>query len=144
MNLQDCIKFANENPVCFLATCENSQPRVRGVLQWFANESGFYFAILSTKNMSDQLHKNPNVEVCFYNHPAELGNAVSMRVTGKMEFLDDPGLKQKAYESRKFLDDIAGQSIEPYLEIIRLGSGDIHFWTMADVMKEKQLEHLKF
>jgi len=144
MELNDCIKFANENPVCFLATCENNQPRVRGVMIWFADNSGFYFAILSTKNMSTQLHKNPNVEICFYNNPAELGNAKSMRLTGKIEFLDDLVLKKKAYEARKFLDDIAGQSIEPYLEIIRLGSGDAHFWTMADVMKERTLEHLKF
>ena len=144
MELNDCIRFANENPVCFLATCENNQPRVRGLIMWFADNSGFYFAILSTKNMSAQLHKNPNVEICFYNHPAELGHAKSMRVTGKIEFLDDPGLKEKAYENRKFLDNIAGQSIEPYLEIVRLSSGDAHFWTMADVMKEKQLEHLKF
>ena len=144
MDLKDCITFANENPVCFLGTCENGQPHVRGLIMWFADDNGFYFAILSMKNMSAQLHKNPGVEICFYNHPSELNHAKSMRVTGKIEFINDPELKKKAYENRKFLDNIAGQSIEPYLEIIRLGSGDAHFWTMADVMKEKQLEHLKF
>jgi hypothetical protein len=35
------------------------------------------------------------------------------------------------------------KSVEPYLEIVRLKSGDVHFWTMADVMREKELEHLK-
>ena len=111
---------------------------------WFADEKGFYFAILSTKNMSKQLHQNPKVEICFYNNPAELADAKSMRLTGNIEFIDDPDIKKKAYEERKFLDDIVGKSIEPYLEIIRLHAGDAHFWTMADVMKEKELEHLKF
>ena len=144
MNLQECIKFANENPVCFLATADGDQPRVRGILTWFADDNGFYFAILSTKDMSKQLHQNPKVEICFYNNPQELTDAKSMRLTGNIEFIDDPDIKKKAYEERKFLDDIVGKSIEPYLEIIRLRAGDAHFWTMADVMREKELEHLKF
>jgi pyridoxamine 5'-phosphate oxidase len=144
MKINECIKFASENPVCFLATCESNQPRVRGLLMWFADQSGFYFAILSTKNMSRQLHQNPKVEICFYNNAADLANAKSMRITGEIEFLDDPDLKLKAYEERKFLDQIVGKSVEPYLEIVRLKSGDVHFWTMADVMKEQLLEHLKF
>ena len=144
MNLQECIKFANENPVCFLATTDGDQPRVRGILLWFADDNGFYFAILSTKDMSKQLHQHPKVEICFYNNPQELADAKSMRLTGNIEFIDDPTIKKKAYEERKFLDDIVGKSIEPYLEIIRLRAGDAHFWTMADVMKEKELEHLKF
>ncbi len=144
MNLQECIKFANENPVCFLATTDGDQPRVRGLLMWFADEKGFYFAILSTKNMSKQLHKNPKVEICFYNNPPELANAKSMRLTGNIEFIDDLAIKKKAYEDRKYLDDIVGKSIESYLEIIRLRAGDAHFWTMADVMREHELEHLKF
>jgi uncharacterized pyridoxamine 5'-phosphate oxidase family protein len=40
---QDCIKFANENPVCYIATMDGDQPRVRGFLMWFADEKGFYF-----------------------------------------------------------------------------------------------------
>jgi pyridoxamine 5'-phosphate oxidase len=94
--------------------------------------------------MSKQLHQNPKVEVCFYNNPAELGNAKSIRLTRNIEFIDDPKMKKKAYEDRKFLDDIVGKSIEFYLEIFRITSGDVHFWTMADVKKEKELEHLKF
>ena len=51
MDLQECTKFATENPVCYLATADGDQPRVRVVLMWFADERGFYFAILSPKNV---------------------------------------------------------------------------------------------
>jgi len=55
MDLQECIKFASENPVCFLATSEGDQPRVRALLMWFANENGFYFATMSPKQVFKQL-----------------------------------------------------------------------------------------
>ena len=39
MDLQSCTQFANENPVCTLATARGDQPRVRGVLLWFTATS---------------------------------------------------------------------------------------------------------
>jgi nitroimidazol reductase NimA-like FMN-containing flavoprotein (pyridoxamine 5'-phosphate oxidase superfamily) len=43
MDYKDCIKFANENPVCYVATADGDQPRVWGLLMWFADETGFFF-----------------------------------------------------------------------------------------------------
>lgn len=144
MNLNDFTQFATQNPVCFMATQDRDQPRVRTLIMFFADETGFYFITLSPKDMSKQLHKNPKVEVCFYNNSKELAQAKMMRLTGKVKFLDDKKLKKRAHEERIFLDDMAGESLEPYIEIIRINSGDLHFWTMADVMKEHQIEHIKF
>jgi pyridoxamine 5'-phosphate oxidase len=140
MNLQDCIQFATENPVCFVATTDGDQPRVRGFLLWFANEDGFYFATLSPKEVYKKLKNNPKVEVCFYNNPAELQDAKQMRVTGKVEFLDDEELKKKIAEERQ----MAGQPIEHLCEVFRIHTGEAHFWTMADVLKEPELERIKF
>lgn len=50
MDIKDCIKFANETPVCYLATVEGDQPRVRALGFWFADESGFYFQIGAMKD----------------------------------------------------------------------------------------------
>jgi uncharacterized pyridoxamine 5'-phosphate oxidase family protein len=144
MDLHDCITFASENPVCSLATTEMDQPRVRTVMMMFANENGFYFETLSPKEMSKQLHKNPKVEICFYNNPAELQNAKMMRITGEIEFVADEEIKKKVYEQIKFLDDLAGKSIEPFLEIYRIKSGEAHFWTMMDILKEPELERITF
>jgi len=38
-----CIRFANENPVTYLATVDGDQPRVRAFAMWFADASGFYY-----------------------------------------------------------------------------------------------------
>jgi pyridoxamine 5'-phosphate oxidase len=144
MNFQDCITFANEHPVCYLATVDGQQTRVRTVLLMFANENGFYFETFSGKDMCEQMKQNPKVEICFYNNPAELPQAKQMRVTGEVEFVEDAEIKQQIYEKVKFLDDLAGRSVEPLLEIFRIKSGDAHFWTLMDVLKEPQLEHIKF
>jgi len=144
MDLQDCITFATENPVCYLATTDGDQPRVRAVLLLFANENGLYFETLSPKEVSKQLHKNPRVEICFYNNPADLQNGKMMRVTGEVEFLDDEELKKEVYEKIRFIEDLAGKPIEHLLEVFRIKTGEAHFWTMADVLKEPELERIKF
>jgi hypothetical protein len=68
MNIHDCIKFANEIPVCYLATTDGDQPRVRALGFWFADETGFYFQTSTAKELPDQIKKNPKTEACFYKH----------------------------------------------------------------------------
>jgi uncharacterized pyridoxamine 5'-phosphate oxidase family protein len=144
MNFQDCIKFANENPVCYVATTDGDQPRVRAFGMWFADESGFYFGTLSPKEVSKQLKNNPKVELCFYNSPEELQNARMMRVTGKIEFLDDEELKKRIAEERSFIEDIVGKPIMHFVEVFRISTGEAHFWTLQDNLKESELERIKF
>jgi len=144
MELQECIKFANAYPVCFIATMDGDQPHVRTVMHVSADESGFYYALLSMKHVSRQLKANPKMEVCYYNNPPGLEGARQMRVTGVAELLNDPALIKKVAHDRAFLEPILGQPLEPVSEIWRISHGDVHFWTMADAGKELQLEHLKF
>ncbi len=144
MELKECIDFANAHPVCFIATEDGDQPRVRSVRMISADQSGFYFFMLSPKQVTHQLHANPNIEVCYYNNPADLGQAKQMRVTGVAELCQDPDLIDKAARDRAFLEQIAGQPIRPIMEIWRVSHGEAHFWTMMDVLKESQLERTKF
>lgn len=144
MNFKDCIKFATENPVCFVATLDRDQPRVRAFLMWFADENGFYFTTLSPKPVSEQLKQNPKVEVCFYNNATDLQAARQMRVTGEVELLTDEVLTKKAAEERTVLEQITRQAIEPLMEVFRIHSGQAHFWTMAEILKERDLETIGF
>ena len=144
MDINECISFAKENPLCFLATSDGNQPHVRAVLMYFADKTGFYFGTLKPKNMTKQLHKNPKVEICFYNNPKDIAQAKQLRIMGEVEFVNDPELIHKMHEERLFLDDIAGQNLEPHSEIFKVTAGDAHFWTMSDVMNETHLEHLVF
>ena len=144
MDLQNCISFANNNPVCYVATMDGDQPRVRALLMWFADENGFTFGGLSPKAFSKQLKRNPKVEICFYNNPPELQGAKQMRVTGEVEFLDDEALINRIARERAFLEQLAGQSLEGLWEVFRVHTGEAHFWTMQDVLKEPELERIKF
>ena len=144
MNINDYISFATANPVCYLATCEGDQPRVRTVLMYFADKTGFYFGTLSPKDMSKQLHHNPKVEICFYNNPKDLAHAKQMRLTGIVEFVDNPKMLHRMHEERIYLDDIAGRNLEPISEIFKVTAGDVHFWSLSDVMNEENVEHVTF
>ena len=144
MDFQECITFANENPVCYIATTEGDQPRVRGFLMCFADERGFYFATLSPKEVTKQLKANPKVEICFYNNPEQLQDAKQMRVTGEIEWVEDSELFERVCEERAFIEQITGRPVRSVVELFRVHSGKAHFWTMMDILKEQQLERIRF
>ncbi len=144
MDLKDCIAFANEHPICFMATEEGEQPRVRALLQWFADERGFYFMTMAPKHFSDQLHRNARVEVCFYNGATELDEARMMRVTGQVEFVDDAEMVKKVADERRALEGIIGRPLDPIAEVFRIHSGEAVFWTVMDILREPELERVRF
>jgi uncharacterized pyridoxamine 5'-phosphate oxidase family protein len=144
MDLQDCIAFASENPVCFVATSDGDQPRVRALGLWFANEAGFYFTILSPKRMCRQLKANPKVEVCFCDNAADLLETRQMRVTGELEPVDDEGLQRRAAEEGAFLDEATGKALGSLWQVFRIHSGEACMWTMADHLQEAELERIHF
>ena len=139
MKLQECIDFATEHPACSLATVDGDQPRVRTFLLWRATENGFYFETFNGKDVHEQLKANPKVEICFFNNESDLEKAKTMRLSGEVEFLDDPDLKKQMLQDWPFLQDA-----EPVLELFRIQSGEAFFWTMADVLKEKEIERVRF
>ncbi len=143
MNVQECVQFASQHPVCYLATADGSQPRVRTVLLVKADETGFYFDLLRPKKMVKQLLDNPKAEVCFYNNAPDLMQARQMRVTGIMELVEDEALVQKVASDRSFLDQLAGQPTGPLTMVFRLCHSEVHFWTMNDILKEDQLERVQ-
>ena len=128
MDIQDCISFANENKLCFLATVDGEQPRVRALGFWFADETGFYFQTGDMKSLYFQLKANPSVEACFYKHEGLIGT--TLRIAGKVEFIDDLGLKEKILEERPFLKSYGLTINHPGLIIFRISHGSAHFWTI--------------
>ena len=150
MNFKDCIKFANETPLCYLATVGGDQPIVRPLGLWFADDSGFYFQIGSAKDMYGQLQANNKVEGCFF----QLGVAAAhheygkkplesvspmMRVAGEVEFLNDLELKKKILEDRPILKKQGMTFDDPRLIIFRIAKGEAYFWT-----RETNFEPKKF
>ncbi len=137
MNIQDCIRFTNENPICSLATIENDQPRVRIIGFWFADETGFYFQTSTIKEIPNQLKMNPKTEVCFYKPEGMIGTM--LRISGKVEFLTDSGLRDKVLLDRPFLKSFGVTSESPKLVLFRIGHGQAYFWTMENNLKPKEI-----
>jgi pyridoxamine 5'-phosphate oxidase len=142
MDITDCVKFANENPVTYIATTDGEQPRVRAFAMWFADNSGFYYHTGSAKAVCRQLKKNPNVELCFYK-PGEAAGTM-MRVAGKVEFIDDTALMDRLFQDRPWMKDITKVSPDVKIAMFRVAHGEAYFWTMADNMREHVAPHIKF
>jgi uncharacterized pyridoxamine 5'-phosphate oxidase family protein len=150
MDFKDCIKFANETPLCYLATVDEDQPRVRPLGLWFADNSGFYFQTGTYRDMYGQLQANKKVEACFW-QPREAAAhhqygkeplesiLPMMRVAGEVEFLDDTELKKKVLEDRPILKKLGMTFDDPRLVIFRIAKGEAYFWT-----RETNFEPKKF
>jgi pyridoxamine 5'-phosphate oxidase len=137
MTLTDCIKFTNENPICFLATNDSNQPRVRALGFWFADDTGFYFQTGAMKEFYKQLQINPKTEVCFYKPEGISGTM--LRISGEVEFLNDKKLKEKVIGERPFLKSFGVTAESPDLIIFRISKGHAHFWTMINNLKPKEI-----
>ncbi|MCL2390561.1 MAG: pyridoxamine 5'-phosphate oxidase family protein [Endomicrobia bacterium] len=101
MEKNEIFKILNENPVFYLATSENGQPRVRGMLLYKADDRGIIFHVGTYKDLYKQLQNNPKAELCFY----DTKNNIQIRVSGAIEETNDNNLKEEilAHPSREFL-----------------------------------------
>jgi pyridoxamine 5'-phosphate oxidase len=144
MNLQECIQFARENPICFIATIDGNQPHVRTFVLQQADESGFYFTLVNTKKMYQQVCANPRVEICFFHSDSDASKVKQMRINGILEPIQNAELLEKAYAQRQWIDQQIGQPVKPLLAIFRLNAGNAFFWTFTDAGREAQIEVLHF
>ncbi len=139
MDFKECIDFANANKTCYLATVDGDQPRVRALGMHYADETGFYFNTENTKALAKQLEKNQKVEVCFF------AEGKMLRVSGKVEFIDDMAIRKRFFDERPFLKDAGVKSPEdPFLMVFALRKGEAFIWTFADNLKEADLPRVKF
>ncbi|MEX0324537.1 MAG: pyridoxamine 5'-phosphate oxidase family protein [Puniceicoccaceae bacterium] len=136
----DYLRFAADNPVCHLGTVCHGLPRVQTVLMWRADSEGLYFALLSPQGICQDLKENPQVDVCFYNNPDNLAEAIQLRVSGNMNRIENTNLRHQAAEARVYWTEILGYPVEPYLEIFKLSLDEAHFWTMHRAMEKHTME----
>ncbi len=141
MSFEEYVKFANENSMCYLATVEGDQPRVRAMGMWYADETGFWFQAQSVKAVYKQIKENEKVEVYFCTPKF----SKVMRVSGKMKIVEDMEVKKKCIAERPFLKNMGiTEPDDPLLAVFHLYTGEAFFWTMADSMKEASIPRVKF
>ena len=139
MDIKACIDFTNEVKLCFLATDEKGQPRVRALGFWFADQSGFYFQTGDSKSFYHQLKGNPKAEACFYKPLPGNTTGPMLRITGEVEFLNDKKLKERVLAERPFLKNFGLTSDSPGLIVFRIAHGQAHFWTIETNLKPKEI-----
>ena len=145
MSFEDCIKFANENPTCYIATVEDDQPRVRAIGLWYADQNGFYIQTQSVKAFSKQMAKHPKIEILFYAPTSKSPMGSVMRVSGQVKPVTDAKMLEKCIKERPFLKAMGIEKPDnPLLSVFHLYTGEAYFWTMADSMKEADIPRIKF
>ena len=144
MDFQECVKFANENRIGYLATAEGEQPRVRPMELFFADNTGFYFETSSPKALYKQLQSNNKVELAFF-APGAVVNDRVLRVAGEVEFVDDIQLKARVLEERPYLMQTGIKGPEdPQLIVFRVYRGEAYIWTMPYSLRESEIERVRF
>ncbi len=142
--LNEVIMFANQNPSCWLATNEDDQPRVRGMLLWFADETGFYFHTGRVKNLYHQITKHPKVEAAFIRN-ADQPDFETLRVAGTMEVLEDEELEQRLFLERPWLlDNLKRAQSDSDVAIFRIINGTATIWNMNYNLKENSAPKVSF
>ena len=122
MNKEEILKFINENPEFFLATCDGNEPRVRGMRLYQASNGGVFFNTCKDKSLHRQLINNPSVELCFYD-----GACTQVRIRGKARLTEDLQYKeymcQKSPEMRTFI-------MQDKIAIYRIAEAKVKVWEM--------------
>ncbi len=68
----------------------------------------------------------------------------TLRVAGKVEFLNDQELKRQLLEDWPFLKGATSGPADPNFVLFRIGHGEAYFWTAADMLKERQVRRENF
>jgi pyridoxamine 5'-phosphate oxidase len=128
MTKAEILAFLNNNPACHLAIIEGNKPHVRGMLIYQADKNGIVFHTAKTKDLHKQLSVNPEVELCFNNYK----DNIQVRVSGKMELVEDLALKKEIVSKRKFLQPwVEERGGYDFIAVYCLKKGVATVWTMA-------------
>ena len=141
MNKQQIFDFLNSNLSFFLATAEGDEPRVRAMMLYKADENGIVFHTGPFKEVYQQIQKNPNVQLCFYNSEQN----VQIRVRGKLSMTNDRAIKEEiaCHPSRMFMQSWKAnceteEDFYNMFSVFRLSGGVANVWTFESNFKPKE------
>jgi uncharacterized pyridoxamine 5'-phosphate oxidase family protein len=140
MNKEALFDLMRTNPVFYLATLEDDQPRVRALFLYRADEQGIIFHTGKMKDLYRQLAVHPRVEMCFY----DAARNVQVRVWGELEQINDRAVKDEicAHPTRAFLKPWReGGPLEDFYNtftVWSLKNGTALWWTMQENFAPKR------
>lgn len=128
MDTDAIAEYVRKNPVFFLATEADGQPRTRAMMLTELNERGIIFHTGTRKAVNQDLLGNPRVELCFFDEEAN----TQLRLRGRVDLLEDQALKQRMVEQYDFLKPWVRKEGWGYLTTYALREGEARFWRLAD------------
>jgi pyridoxamine 5'-phosphate oxidase len=133
MNKAEIMAFVKATPICFLATAEGSKPHVRALGLYRADENGIILQSDKRKDLHKQLVKNPEAEICF----CDLKNFIEVRVSGRIEIVEDLALKKEIVEARPYVKPVVEQMGYDPIAVYRLKNGKATFWSIKEPLTPK-------
>jgi uncharacterized pyridoxamine 5'-phosphate oxidase family protein len=133
MNKTEIMNFIKATPICFLATTESNEPHVRALGVYRVDENGIILQSGKVKDLHKQLVANPQVEICF----CDLGNLAQVRVSGRIEIVEDLALKKEIVEKRPFLKPVVEQVGYDLISVYRLKNGKATAWSIKEPLSPK-------
>lgn len=117
--LREITQILSEAPMCFIATVEGAQPRVRAFQYQFEQDGKLWFCTARDKDVFKQMQANPAVEIC-----AVKPDMTWLRLTGKMTLADDRAVKERVLDTQPLIKGIYGSADNPVFTSICLEHGE--------------------
>ena len=131
MTKDEILSFIKANPIGNMATVEGNKPHVRGMETYRADENGLIFYTSKTKDVYKQLATNPEVELCY------IKEGMQVRVSGRVELVEDLDIKKEIVEARPFLKPFVEQQGYEIMGVCRLKGGKATTWSMQEMAAPK-------
>jgi len=106
VNKKEILDFISQNNIGYLATVDGKAARVRAMDTFRAEENGLIFYTDKSKNVCQQMLKNPDIEICYY------ARGIQVRVRGKAELVEDIDLKKEIVSGRPFYGEMSDEDYQ--------------------------------
>lgn len=131
--MDELLKFLEKNPVFYLATDDNGQPRVRPFGFHMIFDGKFYMVTALPKKVCKQMEKNPKIEFCTMAPDTKF-----VRVNGEVVFdNDNMEAKKKGFEVMPDLLKMYKSADNPIMSVFYLK--DMHATIASLTEKERVL-----
>lgn len=131
--MDELLKFLETNPVFYLATDDNGQPRVRPFGFHMIFDGKFYMVTALPKKVCKQMEKNPKIEFCTMAPDTKF-----IRVNGEVVFdNDNMEAKKKVFEVMPDLLKMYKSAENPIMSVFYLK--DMHATIASLTEKERVL-----
>ena len=123
-SLQNIDQMLSTCPMCFLATINGNEPRVRAFQYQLEQDGKLWFCTARSKDVFKQLQATPTVEICAVN-----GNISWVRVNGKVTLEDNHSVKERILSEQPLIKSIYGSADNPDFTTFYLEHGN---YTITD------------